>query len=162
MKCPKWIHARLFRWAERKVAFTDADFVIRPTSGEAYLRRWFVIPRNRFFNVYLHHVLRSDDDRALHDHPWPSVSIMLWGDLGEVYKHKTGEAFRTIHPRQIIWRGARFAHRLVLPEQSAGAITIFITGPKVRSWGFWCPKGWRHWKEFTAPGDSSKIGRGCD
>lgn len=33
-----------------------------------YLLRWFIIPRNRFFNIYLHKFLRSDDDRALLDH----------------------------------------------------------------------------------------------
>src|SRR3546814_8204117 len=29
-----------------------------------YLRRWYIIPRNRWFNVYLHEFLRDDDDRA--------------------------------------------------------------------------------------------------
>jgi hypothetical protein len=41
------------------------------------MRRWWVIPRNKFFNIYLHHFLHSDDDRALHDHPWWNVSILL-------------------------------------------------------------------------------------
>src|SRR4051795_4015193 len=44
-----------------------------------YLVRWWVIPRNRFFNVYLHKFLRDDDDRALHDHPWISLSFILRG-----------------------------------------------------------------------------------
>lgn len=161
MKCPRFLHERLLDWAVRKID-TEADFVIRPTNGQAYMRRWFVVRRNRFLNVYLHHVLRSDDDRALHDHPWPSVSIMLWGAMGEVYKGRYGEAYRAIAERRIVWRGARFAHRLVLPEHSLGAITLFITGPRIRSWGFYCPKGWRHWREFTTPDDSSSIGRGCD
>lgn len=161
MRLPKWMHTRLFKWAVAKIE-TEADFVIRPTNGAAYMRRWWIVPRNRFLNVYLHHVLRSDDDRALHDHPWPSVSLMLFGQLGEVYRTARGDAYRTITERAVIWRGARFAHRLVLPEHSPGAITIFITGPRIRSWGFHCPKGWRHWKDFTAPGDSSQIGRGCD
>ncbi|SID67872.1 Protein of uncharacterised function (DUF550) [Mycobacteroides abscessus subsp. abscessus] len=48
--------------------------------GEApYLLRWYVIPRNRWLNIYLHKFLRDDDDRALHDHPWWFVSLMLWG-----------------------------------------------------------------------------------
>jgi hypothetical protein len=29
-----------------------------------YMLRWYLIPRNRFCNIYLHHFLRSDDDRA--------------------------------------------------------------------------------------------------
>lgn len=51
-----------------------------------YLKRWWLIPRNRFFNVYLHQFLKDDDDRALHDHPWWSVSFLLKGRLREITK----------------------------------------------------------------------------
>jgi hypothetical protein len=40
--------------------------------------------------------------------------------------------------------------------------TVFITGPIVREWGFHCPKGWVHWREFTDARDSGSIGKGCD
>ena len=40
--------------------------------GKNYLSRWHIIPRNRYFNIYLHKFVGSDDDRALHDHPWRS------------------------------------------------------------------------------------------
>jgi hypothetical protein len=51
---------------------------------DPYLLRWYLIPRNRFFNVYLHKIVRSDDDRALHDHPWWWLSVMLKGRYAEV------------------------------------------------------------------------------
>lgn len=51
-------------WA-RGIMVREPDFVI----GDDYLRRWYVVPRNPFCNVYLHHILHSDDDRALHDQP---------------------------------------------------------------------------------------------
>jgi len=54
------------------------DFVIGP-SEMPYLRRWWIIPRNRFFNIYLHQFLHSDDDRALHDHMYINLSILLRG-----------------------------------------------------------------------------------
>jgi hypothetical protein len=47
------------------------------------------------------------------------------------------------------------------------ATTLFAGGPIVREWGFDCPQGWRHWKEFTsvvigADGvPRSGVGRGC-
>lgn len=50
---------------------------------DPYLRRWYVIPRNPWLNVYVHHFLSSDDDRALHDHPWWFVSLMLRADHEE-------------------------------------------------------------------------------
>src|SRR3546814_4215417 len=51
---------------------------------DPYMRRWWVIPRNRFINIYLHQVLRPDDDRALHDHPWINLSIILDGGYWEI------------------------------------------------------------------------------
>lgn len=57
-------------------------------------------------------------------------------------------------------RRANAAHRIEV--LSAPVITLFITGPRVREWGFLCPKGWRHWREFTDPTDSGQTGRGCD
>jgi hypothetical protein len=41
--------------------------------------------------------------------------------------------------------------------------TIFITGPRVRQWGFYCmERGWIHWKRFTAADDPGAVGAGCD
>jgi hypothetical protein len=45
------------------------DFIIGGADNP-YLLRWWIIPRNRWCNVYLHKILRDDDPRALHDHPW--------------------------------------------------------------------------------------------
>jgi hypothetical protein len=58
------------------------DFIIGG-ADEPYMLRWWVIPRNRFFNIYLHHFLRSDEDRALHDHPWLNCSWLLDGRYTE-------------------------------------------------------------------------------
>lgn len=43
------------------------DFVIGDDPDRPYLRRWWIVPRNEYCNVYLHEILRSDDDRAGHD-----------------------------------------------------------------------------------------------
>lgn len=48
-----------------------------------YLTRWHIIPRNRWFNLYLHKFVHGDDDRALHDHPWVSASLLLEGRYRE-------------------------------------------------------------------------------
>lgn len=115
------------------------DFVIGGAE-RPYMLRWYLLPRNRFFNVYHHAILRSDDDRALHDHPWWSVSLVLDGAMLEV-----------LPPA---------AHRLEIRDHAL-CRTLFITGPKVREWGFHCPKGWRHWRDFVSKGDSGSIGPGC-
>lgn len=129
--------------------------------NDTYMERWWVIPRNRFFNIYLHHFLRSDDDRALHDHPWINCSILLEGRYTEHTISAGGVNHRVEYVAGAIkCRGPRYAHRVELTHGPCWS--LFITGPNVRHWGFHCPNGWRHWKEFTDPTDPGQIGRGCD
>jgi hypothetical protein len=50
-----------------------------------YLLRWHLLRKDsRPLNIYLHHMVRDDDDRALHDHPWWFVSVILAGGYVEV------------------------------------------------------------------------------
>lgn len=134
----------------------EPSFVIG--GGERpYLRRWWVIPRNRFFNIYLHEFLRDDDDRALHDHPWINLSILLRGQ----YVEHTAAGKTLRRAGAIKLRLPTAAHRIELVDGQP-CWTLFITGPRVREWGFLCPQGWRHWRDFTAGKNGEVIGRGCD
>lgn len=162
MRLPSRLTRFLFhRLVERfLLASHKPDFVV----GEAedpYLRRWHVIGRNRWLNVYFHQFLRSDDDRALHDHPWVNMSIVLAGSYVEVVPTR-GATVRRIErmPGAVVVRSARAAHRVEMAADKA-CYTLFITGPKVRSWGFWCDRGWIHWREFTAGPKGEVVGRGC-
>jgi hypothetical protein len=143
-----------------------------------YLLRYYLIPRNPICNCYLHCFLRDDDDRALHDHPWRSLSILLKGSYTEITftgytDPNTGERElerRKYYSGSIIPRFAGYAHRVELdsyPNTSKRipTWTLFITGPVVREWGFHCPSGWKHWKDFTNfknTGTSGETGKGCD
>ena len=130
-----------------------------------YLRRWYLIPRNRGFNIYLHHFLRSDN-KIPHDHPWPSLSLMLSGFVHEDQRLKDGQIkTTTIAEGQWKFRKPSYAHVVRVPPvliDKEGAWTLFITGPRLRSWGFWCPKGWRSHQEFVAANDPGRIGNGCE
>lgn len=135
----------------------NPDVIIGP-KDVPYLLRWHILPRNPFFNVYLHKFLRSDDDRALHDHPWSNVSILLKG----MYLEHTpqGKFLRKAGDIVLRARGSS-SHRIELC-QGTPCWTLFITGPRYREWGFHCPKGWVHWKRFTDPKNPGEIGRGCE
>lgn len=123
-----------------------------------YLNRWYVIPRNRLFNIYLHQFMRDDDDRALHDHPWWSLSWLMRGMLGEFSKG----GFKVITVGQWKFRSAKFAHRLEVPGAFSGNTwTLFITSPRIREWGFHCPNGWVHWRAFTEGENGETVGKGC-
>lgn len=115
------------------------DYII---GNPPYMLRWYILPRNKWFNIYLHHIIKSDDDRALHDHPWPSVSFTLKGTCKEYSKNTSP---RTIRAGMVTFRSAKFAHRLELIDT---CWTLFITGPRIRDWGFHCPLGWIPWQTF--------------
>lgn len=138
--------------------------MIKPSKviGENYLSRWHVIPRNPVFNIYVHKFTGSDDDRALHCHPWASVSFLLKGHLLEIYemgKAKPYEATRSIRRFIPVFRWAKHKHRLIL--DGGPAWTVFITGPRFRNdWFFWCAKGPVHYSLMTTP-DGKQIG-GCE
>lgn len=143
----------------RRADGREPDFIIGGKDNP-YMLRWWIIPRNPVFNIYLHQFLRSDDDRALHDHPWWNVSILL----DNRYVEHTIAAGGVNHKAEYLagairFRRAKTAHRIELTNGLC--CSLFITGPVIRHWGFHCPNGWRHWREFTDARDSGSVGRGC-
>jgi hypothetical protein len=120
-----------------------------------YLRRWFLIPRNRHVNIYLHHFVRSDDDRALHDHPWSFASVLIAGAYLEITD--TGSTLRV--PGSMAMRRADHRHRIELLPNRDGCWTLVITGPHRRQWGFWCG-GSRFvpWQAFGSAGCDTQAG----
>lgn len=143
-------------WCRRMMDIRDPDFIIGETENP-YIKRWWVVPRNQFANLYLHLTLRSDDDRAMHDHPFDNTSFLVAGS----YVEHTPEGVFTRLPGDIVARSASAMHRLEIPK-GGFAISLFFTGPKVREWGFDCPQGWRHWRDFTdTSSGGSTTGRGC-
>lgn len=150
----------LLRALAMRVMRRAPDFIIGGRDNP-YLLRWWVIPRNPLFNIYLHEFHRSDDDRALHDHPWVNCSILLGGEYAEHRILAGGIHVRTQRKAgAVVLRMPGTAHRIELTD--GRCLTLFITGPRMRAWGFHCPKGWVPWQRFTAPGDSGAIGQGCD
>lgn len=126
--------------------------------------------------IRAHTILRSDSDRAQHDHPVDSISIVLSGGYWEVGRppghaqlcpltyralldylpEATDENAETLALFNVHWRGpgaivfrrAEDSHRLVLPTGAPPARTLWLIGRKRRSWGFHAPDGWVHWREY--------------
>lgn len=177
MRLPRPILRALVRWANWYSNRRPPD---NPIGGD-YLLRWYVTPwrgwsqgvtvgttggawwqkiLSRFPNIYLHRFRRSDYDRALHDHPWASISIVLAGGYWEhVPEHPDEEHSPTRaiwrDPGVVTFRRALDRHRVELPEDVTEAVTLFITGWRVRQWGFACKEGWRSYPEWEERG-------GCD
>lgn len=116
-------------------------------SADPYLRRWYLWPRNRICNAYLHEFCKSDDPRALHDHPWPNVSVLLSGSYIEVTfaapPQHGAPLPRLVKTRRVpfhpVFRRAAAAHRVELLHdcqlEPVRVWSLFLTGPQLRSCG---------------------------
>lgn len=148
---------RLWKWF-RGWLHGGPHFIAGPRDNP-FLHRWYILPRNPLLNIYVHKFLRSDDDRALHDHPWASLSLTLRGRAWDV----RADGATLARPGSVTFRRATHTHRVQLLDPARPYWTLFITGPKVREWGFACPKGWRHWRHYSEPtADGNRVGKGCD
>jgi hypothetical protein len=163
--------AELTAWAYSYMSSRAPDVIIGPVD-EPYLLRWWVVPKNAGANIYLHQFLRSDEDRALHDHPSDNASLVLAGG----YMEHTPDGVYHRQPGDFVQRRATDSHRVELlaapidlghgnvGEQLVPAVSLFITQGKRREWGFWCDDGvtrrWVHWKDFVSV-ESGGKGLGC-
>ena len=118
---------------------------------DPYLRRWHLIPRNKWFNVYLHHIRLSDYSRDLHDHPWNNLTVVLKGTYHEWVRRGLSLPRRF---GSIVFRKAEAAHRITILDWDAW--TLFITGPRVREWGFHTRSGWVHNESYNDSWEASQ------
>lgn len=95
------------------------------------------------WTLYLHHYLRSDPDRGPHDHPW-NWAITLPLCEGYIEERLVGySAAKGLHLRWIIrlpglpyrLTGNDF-HRVLIPQGHRSSWSLFIHGPRRKSWGF--------------------------
>lgn len=184
------IRQMVLDWAQRTMARRPPDFLIGP-QGDPYMKRWYITPWSNYDrsnpprwsrwtrwlpSIYLHHIIHDDEDRALHDHPWASCSWLLQNNYWEVL-FDNPDFFVTDPTRKVFraegsvnFRKATTAHRLVLDKtplrlgrvESTPVVSLFFTGPVIRGWGFHCPKGWVHWREFVAIDNRGSVGKGCE
>lgn len=156
------------------------DLIIGPRTRPQTLR-WHLV-RVRGWQLALHKWLRSDDDRALHDHSGHNVSFILNGGYWELVRERIvvpcpiSDKGAWVHRDTWHWRRpfvpyfrrADVPHRVALNPGAKPVWSIWLRWPPIREWGFHCPKGWRHWKEYcntrdySKPGSASEIGPGCD
>lgn len=112
--------------------------------GKPYINRWFLIPRNRWLNVYLHQGVISDY-LTPHDHPWWNFSFLLKGCYIENQHHLAdGKLFKVEYLRKrfhAVFRKATQLHSIQLCDDKP-FWSLFITGPAKRIWGFQTKNGW--------------------
>jgi|SRR5215217_130732 len=129
-----------------------------PKTGEVYMERWWLynpepakvaVPGRIPFDparpsARVHHIMRPDSDRHLHNHPWDAVSIILagWYDErradGQLYRRSAGD---------VVGLEASTFHSIegVSP---GGVWTLFITGEWQHTWGFQTEHGFIPWRVY--------------
>jgi len=98
---------------------------------QIYLTRWYLL-RTKPLAVFLHWFRRSDEDRALHDHPWPFITLILWRGY---FEHCQDGTIRRRWPLTVHYRPAEWRHRVELIG-GRKAVTIVIRFRERRLWGY--------------------------
>jgi hypothetical protein len=83
------------------------------------------------FSIRVHQWIRSDDKRHFHDHPWHFITLVLRGSYTDVSPSGRDEL------RMGSVRFRRATHRHYVEVPLGGALTVILTSPPVRNWGFW-------------------------
>lgn len=110
----------------------------------------YTIFRCKAWGVFVHKLCRSDHDRALHDHPWSFISLVLKRGYDEVIEGEHGNHRVLTHSAgSILLRPAQWKHRVVLTNFQPAWTLVFV-GPRTRKWGFFTPDGWCWWRKYNA------------
>lgn len=132
----------------------------RGDGDSPYLTR-FTVFGSRWGSLYVHIFHRSDAD-DMHDHPWPFVSLIVWrGYVEETPLRLFGmseSAALSIAPEQaperkrvwpgmLLFRRAQHIHRVELVN-GRPAVSLVLTGPVQRKWGFWVNGAWEYWRSY--------------
>lgn len=134
-------------------------------TDEPYIERYYLFLTDRDekfpFNVFIHHILKSDTDE-LHDHPWGYFTLILSGGY---YEHLELEDTETNNKKIVRqWRGPGFyqkvssswVHRLELDKTKGETWTLFIPFKKEKDWGFYTKDGFVDNETYLANKKSKK------
>ncbi len=109
---------------------------------DGYMNRWWLVEDS----VRIHQILRSDEDRHLHDHPFDYTSIILRG----AYIEETIDGARIEYGQgSVLTRKAGDFHRLTLPYGEVWS--LFMIGHWKQVWGFMTENGKVPWRDYLSP-----------
>lgn len=111
-----------------------------------YLTRYYIFrkPLKWLPSIYIHQFHNGDKDLELHSHPWSlSLSFILKGSYLEEYRIGNKVFSRIKNPGNFNLISKDRFHRVDLITNEVW--TLFISGPKVGSWGFWNRDTGEYW-----------------
>lgn len=132
--------------------------VIVNCERQPYLFRWYLI-RREALALFLHRFVRSDEDRALHDHPWNFLVIPIWRGYIEHSDRENPTTGVRSEVSARVWpiigmrlRQAEYRHRVELLNGKDGqplpSWSIFLRFKSRRLWGLWPKEGFVAWNKW--------------
>lgn len=108
-----------------------------------YMRRWTLLKFGSY-GLYLHHFIRDDWSKDMHDHPKRFISIGLKGR----YIEETPQGEREYRAPFVRTFPAAHIHRIRL-HPGEDAWTLVVVLKTVRKWGFWNRGLWVPWRTYV-------------
>lgn len=150
--------------------YMDRWWLFNPYSkdekGNAGPARWSFLP-----SIRVHHIMRPDDDGAMHDHPWNARTIVLRGSYveerpfneGEIWAPKRSQSlgerwvFGEFLPRELYARYTGYtgpvmfgAYHRISHVPRDGVYTLWFTWKYRGTWGFKVNGQKVPWREYLA------------
>lgn len=163
----RWIADRL----KAALETTQARVIMDRAGKSPYLSRYYVFgkptmtdgssPFDQFGNpkrqvilkdgwgLYIHRFHQDDAAGGLHSHPFSwMLSFVIAGGYIEERRKGSDVITRIVRPLSFNFLRSSDFHRVDLVEHDAW--TLFLVGPKTKTWGFWDRATGRYtpWREF--------------
>ena len=167
-------------WLIARAKLTPYQHIMSADGTEMYMGRWWL------FNPYsqethkpalwwypwsfrIHHIMRPDEDRDLHDHPWNARTIILRGWYTEERLELATSVDMLTPGRPLLWLPGDEIRKLSTVQRSpgdtarrnhgeyhridqvspGGVITLFITSKWRGDWGFLVNRVKVPWRTYT-------------
>lgn len=120
----------------------------KDANGDPTPARWTWLP-----SIRIHWILRADQDRDLHDHPWNARTIVLSGWYAEERPFDSpspGWTSTVLKTRQSGYTGRLLFNQYhrIAAVSPGGVMTMFFTWRKRGTWGFLVDGKKVPWREY--------------
>lgn len=129
--------------------------------GAVHFRRYRLIS-TPWFNLYVHNIRKSDEDKYPHDHPWDFKSLILSGSYQETMrlapfnKYYDPDTYTVkYYPGYLAEHKAEDTHQITLltPE----VWTLVLTTGRAREWGYQTRIGWIDHKTYRTLKNAGQL-----
>ena len=167
-------------WVIARAKLTPYQHITSADGTEMYMGRWWLFnPYSREthkpalwwcpWSFRIHHILRPDEDRDLHDHPWNARTIILRGWYTEERLELATSVDMLTPGRPLLWLPDDEIRKLATVQRNpgdtarlnhgeyhridqvshGGVITLFITSKWRGDWGFLVNGVKVPWRTYT-------------